>query len=428
MLSRIRFILCQVVILLSVEFHTASCDTFYIVPTPSSHCPGEFTGVPCLTLDQYASNSSQSQNITFLVEPGTYNLSTILTVSNGYNFTMSSTNATVVCTSSTAQFVFNTVENVHISGMTFQRCRNNYGAIQMSSIMRANIVNCHIIENSGGGAIQMSNVTMSSIENCHFGGYDYSYNSVLSSTSRGGALYVTSSLVSISDCRFQNNYVYDAGGAICAISSHITINGSTFNYNRASYGGGIYSYSSTVIVDNTTFSQNSADVDGGAIYHDRRYIHSRIIRYFHVTNSVFSDNRAERSSGAIYMYTFSYTLYQYIIIIGCQFINNYASTSGGAVYETGVNDVLVVERNYYANNTANSFGGALYVVGENCSISVSGSSFIDNTAVVEGGGAIYSNGRYTNVTLSSSTFTNNSASYCGVLDVDNYNHRRSNLC
>ena len=108
------------VVLLSVEFHTASCDTLYIVTTPSSHCPGEFAGVPCVTLQQYASNPSRSQNITFLVDPGTYNLSTMLTVSNGYNFTMSSTNATVVCTSSTAQFMFNTVENVHISGMTFK--------------------------------------------------------------------------------------------------------------------------------------------------------------------------------------------------------------------------------------------------------------------------------------------------------------------
>ena len=312
-----QLILCQVVILLSLEFHTASCDTFYIVPTPSSHCPGEFTGVPCLTLQQYASNPSQSQNITFLVESGTYNLSTRLTVSNGYNFTMSSTNATVVCTSSTAQFIFNTVENVHISGMTFQRCRHSNGAIQMSSIMRANFVNCHFIENNRGGALQMSSITMSSIENCHFIGYDNIYNS-------GRALYVYYSTVSISDCRFQNNYA-DQGGAIYAWSSHITINGSTFNYNRAYYrygrgGGGIYSSFSTVMVDNTTFSRNNARSGGGAIYHYRGNIH--------VTNTVFSDNRAASGSGgAIYMnmYTYPYYYRYVIIIIGCQFINNYAS-------------------------------------------------------------------------------------------------------
>jgi hypothetical protein len=104
---------CQLVILLLfVEFSTVSCDTFYIVTSPSSPCPGEYIGVPCLTLQQYASNPSRSQNITFIVEPGMYNLSTVLTVSDGYNFTMSSTNATVICTSATAKFEFIIIENV----------------------------------------------------------------------------------------------------------------------------------------------------------------------------------------------------------------------------------------------------------------------------------------------------------------------------
>ena len=109
-----------------------SCDTFYIVTSPSSPCPGEYIGVPCLTLQQYASNPSPSQNITFLIESGMYNLSTVLAVSDGYNFTMSSTNATVTCISATVKFEFNRVENVHIGGITFQGCRNG-AAVQMLS-------------------------------------------------------------------------------------------------------------------------------------------------------------------------------------------------------------------------------------------------------------------------------------------------------
>ena len=109
----LRIHLCVMMILfLSVRFHSASCDVFYIVTTANTPCPGEFIRVPCLTLQQYASNSRQSQNITFLVEPGTYYLSRELRVSNGYNFTMSSNNATVTCTSSTARFSFDSVENV----------------------------------------------------------------------------------------------------------------------------------------------------------------------------------------------------------------------------------------------------------------------------------------------------------------------------
>ena len=67
------------------------------------------------------------------------------------------------------------------------------------------------------------------------------------------------------------------------------------------------------------------------------------------------------------------------------------------------------------------------MLGTNSSISVFDSPFINNTAMTEGGGAIYTNGQYANVTLTSSTFHNNSASYCGVLDVDNYNHFSVNL-
>ena len=123
MFSKLNY--CQLVILLlSVEFSTVSCDTFYIVTSSSSPCPGEYIAVPYLTLQQYASNPSRSQNITLLVESGMYNLSTVLMLSDGYNFTMSSTNATVICTLLNARFEFNRVENVHIRGVTIRGCRN----------------------------------------------------------------------------------------------------------------------------------------------------------------------------------------------------------------------------------------------------------------------------------------------------------------
>ena len=275
----LQLVLCQVVILLSVEFHTASCDNFYIVPTLDSHCPGEFIGVPCLTLQQYASNPSQSQNITFLVEPGTYSLSTVLTVSNGYNFTMSSTNATVACTSSTAQFIFDTVENVLISGVTFQACTGT--TVRMSSVSNATVLNgsstaqftfdsvenVHISEMTfpviATTAVAMSSVsnatvlfgssnakfTFSTVENVHIRGmtfqkckntavkmstvtraeiissnfidnnrYRYSY-------SDGGGLSVSSSFITIIDNEFQNNVAYCRGGAIYASSSTLEIKG-----------------------------------------------------------------------------------------------------------------------------------------------------------------------------------------------------------
>ena len=239
MFARLR--LCEALILfLTVTFHSALCDVFHIVTTTNSPCPGEFTGVPCLTLQQYASNPSQSENVSLIVEPGMYYLSREVTLSNGYNFTMSSNNATVTCTSSTARFSFDTVENVHISGMTFQSCSNS--AIHMTSVTEAYITNSSFIAD-----VQQLN---------H--GY-------------GGAIYASSSTIIIEQSSFIGNslreYVVEShyernGGAIYASSSIISIDQSTFSGNSAAsvyggHGGAIYASSSTIIIDQSIFSGNA---------------------------------------------------------------------------------------------------------------------------------------------------------------------------
>ena len=223
--------------LLSVRFQSASSDVFYIVTTSNSPCPGELIGVPCLTLPQYAANPSQSQNITFLVEPGTHYLSTELTVSNVYNFTMSSNNTTVTCTFYYAMFSFVSVENVHISGMTFQTCRIS--------------------------AVRMTSVTEAYIANSSFVGNLINHNT----DAPAAALRVYSSTITIDQSTFSDNRAIanyrGYGGAIYAHSSTITIDQSSFSDNRATanhrgYGGAIYVHSSTITIDQSTFSDNRA--------------------------------------------------------------------------------------------------------------------------------------------------------------------------
>ena len=146
-------------------------------------------------------NPSQSRNITFLTEPGMYNLSTLLAVSDGYNFTMSSTNATVTCTSDAARFEFSRVENVHISGINFRGCKNT--AIRISRVNFTNLVNCRCVNNQ-----------------------------IYYSRSRsliGGCLHVMSSSVIISDSEFRSNEAYSLGGAIYASLSTIVVHRSRFS-------------------------------------------------------------------------------------------------------------------------------------------------------------------------------------------------------
>ena len=101
--------------------------------------------------------------------------------------------------------------------------------------------------------------------------------------------------------------------------------------------------------------------------------------------------------------------------------------SGGAIYKNGKNTELVIYQNFYANNTANTFGRAIYVGGTKSSVYVTDTTFRNNVAIRESGGAIHSSGQYANVTLTLPTFHNNSASYCGVLNVDNYTYFSVNL-
>ena len=310
---------------LFMQYSTVSCDTFYIVTSPSSPCPGEYIGVPCLTLQQYASNPSQSQNITLIVEPGVYNLSTVLTVSDGHNFTMSSTNATVTCTSATAQFDFSTVENVHISGITFQGCRNT--AIRMLQVTSASIVSSSFADNQAsssgssrsGGCLYItsSSVTVSESE--------FHNNQA----SDGGCLFITSSLITISESEFRNNGADYSGGIIFVASSTIKIDRSQFSFNTVTQenyfgsAGAIHVLYSNLTIDSSVFDNNNGGI-GGVIYH---YLGS-----FQITNATFFNNRARTGSGG--------TLYATQVLANssvsqCQFINNTASGSGGAIYTSG---------------------------------------------------------------------------------------------
>ena len=333
-----QFSLCQLVILfLSVEFSTVSCDTFYMVTSPSSPCPGEYIGVPCLTLQQYASNPSRSQSITFLVEPGMYNLSTVLTVSDAFNFTMSSTNATVTCTSATAKFEFNRVENVYISGMTFQRCRS-------------------------GAAVQMTTVTMVIIMRNNFSG------------NQGNCLQASYSSVNISNSNFHNNR-QTYGRALHISFSNITITKSVLSNNRASVydsGGAIYALDSNITVESSEFSSNYAYYRGGAIYIENRNGNFEL----RINGTILYGNRAHYrydGGGAIYMYLYPGS-YRYRVTFDLQlnntlFYGNQAIRGdGGAIYMYNYNRYYILNFRVqmdnlmvYNNRADQGYGGAVYI-------------------------------------------------------------------
>ena len=463
----LNFSFCQLVVLLSlsVEFSTVSGDTFYIVTSPSSPCPGEYSGVPCLTLQQYAANPGRGEIITFLIEPGVYNLSTVLTISDVYNFTISSTGVTMTCTSATARLEFYRVENIHISGVTFQECRNeaavqitaatstaiigslfirNSAGIQLSRVMRAIIMRSNFTQNNGISFEASNSMVTFDKSNFYNNSYSHRYRSK-------GQIYASSSNISIKDSRFNNN----GGIGIRAEYSSITVDGTEFNYN---YGGAIYvdaginfqindaifcgnranrggaislsGYGSEtdsqahVQINNTVFYFNKAH-QGGAIYLLSNY-HGEFYQPFFqnhacIHNTTFHGNIADGDGGALAIYNVHSSIFYHNnllkwSIVESQFINNTASLgNGGAVilYDSRrivnhTNPSIITKCKFINNMARNASGGAIYKEGKNTKLVIDQNSYTGNTAD-RFGGAIYVSGENNSIEVTSTMFRNNAA-------------------
>ena len=110
-------------LLLSGVVEYSSCERFNIVPSPDSPCPGEFTGEPCLSLQQYVANPSLSSDIILELHPGNHSLDSQLSVSNINSFTMRANTSATVTSSLHNPFYFYQLQQIHVSGITFVGCR-----------------------------------------------------------------------------------------------------------------------------------------------------------------------------------------------------------------------------------------------------------------------------------------------------------------
>ena len=168
--------LFSVLILLSVTINHVACDRFYIVTSPSSSCPGQFTGEPCLTLQQFASSPGRSLSVSVIMESGNHTLSSELSLSNIFNLTVSPLDSNsiyprVICTgtsssSSTAggRLLLTSITHVQLQGVSFVDCaastigtNGNSVVINDVSFLNAGGITIRNISNS----VQLNNVTFS---------------------------------------------------------------------------------------------------------------------------------------------------------------------------------------------------------------------------------------------------------------------------
>ena len=434
----------------------SSCERFNIVPSPDSPCPGEFTGEPCLTLQQYVANPSLSSYITFELHPGNHRLSSQLSVSNINSFTMrANTSATVVCSQQLHDpFYFNRLQQIHVSGITFVGCRMELYDIMNATVERNSFVNrtlcclagaalyaqyssvmirlCIISNNSVsrgaiygdrstfiieqttfkinyphccgnryGGAIYLSSGNMD-ILNSNFSDNSVHYRG------DGGAIYTSASaVVTIIGSYFSNNRAGSNGGhggAIYTSSAVVTIMGTCFSDNRAgSHGGAVYSDSGNITVTNSTFINNTAS-GGGAIYSAKRYTNISLV------NNIFSHNTAAYC-GVINVAEF---YHYHVNITGNTFIYNRAiqqisGNNGGGVICIRNASILVLDNNFSHNSAA---GDAGVIQVDESDIIIQRSIFSNNTAGGNGG-VLHTYFYPTRYTIFYSSFTNNQAGSSG---------------
>ena len=177
---------------------------------------------------------------------------------------------------------------------------------------------------------------------------------------------VTSGETTIKDTWFKNN-TGSWGGAISSLGYlnenpyTLTVTGSEFEGNNATFGGAIFVESSNLVVDDCIFTENAgvgegspgtSSTQGGAI------VVFSGAAYAKITNSKFDKNSAD-AGGAVSLAGVG----QNSLIEGCTFTDNTAD-DGGAVYLWTSNDAVVtVKDSIFSRNTAN-WGNAISVDGD----------------------------------------------------------------
>ncbi len=213
------------------------------------------------------------------------------------------------------------------------------------------------------------------------------------------------------------------------------------NNNAVYYGGGIFIYANNLfpVIINTNFTTNSAGYGGGGMFLKNSNVGVVIQRAVFINNTsplgdgggivfssahygvtlrnvLWSENVAHGSGGAIVMTTGNGdgTLQDsnQMIITECQFTNNSAMTSGGALYLDNGNIVEISGNTVFSVNQAVAGIGGGVCVSKRNFLTMSQAVFDGNIAATQGGG-LYASESNTLTTIYTTIFTNNLAGKLG---------------
>ena len=392
---------------------SAQTKVHYITPSLDIPCPEDHSA--CLTLSQFAANSSNHYgHISLIFLPGNHTLNRELILSGAVNFSMASQGnetAMIECPSQYERFIVNETTFAKIKGIHFIGCGGNTVTRVEELVVEDTIFQG--VEGVGRGtALVLNEVNVTKIRECSFisntpGAYSEHhrvgefirdppwYLEEDDLVSVGGALLTTSSNVSVIETKFVSNEA-EIGGVLLANNSIISISQCTHNYNRALYGGGVMAtVESSVDIDISTFSKNVATHEhsiGGVIL--------TFDGSFNINSSTFNNNSAARWGGVMYTSDGSFN------ITSSTFNSNSADSGGVMLTKDGSFNIT---NSTFNNNSAARWGGVVYT--SDGSFNITSSTFNNNSA--DSGGVMLTKDGSFNIT--SSTFNNNSADSGGVM-------------
>ena len=373
-----HFVLLTPLVILS-SLNQAASEVFYITPKISDVCNMQ----PCLTLSQFAANSSNyiHSATTLVFLSGTHYLSKVnLTLSNVEDFMMKSESSTVQI-----------------------KCAND-SHIQISQSRCIHIINLQFI---GCGGNQVKHVEEFLVNNTNFVGQENS----------GTALELTETTAQIVNSAFVSNrngsyrefaiplyyhrfHAFIGGAIIATKNTNINISRSKFKDNSADYGGAIFADNSIIyMTGNVSFNNNTVSGFGGGVLCTNRGVIT-------INVSTFYNNLAGHIGGVLS--SFSST----ITIEASEFHGNIAA--GGSVLTSLNSFIIKVASKFVSNNATGWSGGVLYFYKFSSNITIEGSEFDSNNGAV-----LYSESS-TIIRVGDCNFTNNRSPVGAVIYAEDH--------
>ena len=263
-------------LLVSLRSSLVRSEVLHIIPLAKDPCPVK----PCLTLSRFAAESRKfiQDNMTLIFQPGNHVLKTNLVIRNVDNFSLqlySSQDLTVrgkivdIMCSKSKIFHLSRIDFIHISGLHFSKCGGN----KVESVHKLVITDSKFQgekEHAGSALILIG--TIATIVKSEFTTYNGSLLQPFNKYNAGGAIVANNSNLTIFGSTFEGNIATYGGSIFASHYSNITIVNCTFNgpITRSKwikFGGGMYIDSGvTVDIKLSNFDRYTATKEGGGVY------------------------------------------------------------------------------------------------------------------------------------------------------------------